>query len=53
MTTPILLSTVLLLSFLPTAGPFALAEVRACTRPGTGRHRRVTRGRHAARGGRR
>ncbi|WP_157857472.1 hypothetical protein [Streptomyces yerevanensis] len=50
---PILFTAVLLLPFATAAGPFALCEARDYVRPGRGRHRRVVRGRHAARGGRR
>ncbi len=49
----LLFTVALLLPFAPTAGPFALTEARDCVRPGHGRHRRVVRARHAARGGRR
>lgn len=50
---PILFTVVLLLPFMTVAGPFTLWEARDCARPGRGRHRRVVRGRHVARGGRR
>ncbi|MBT2509847.1 hypothetical protein J7I98_29070 [Streptomyces sp. ISL-98] len=50
---PIVFTTVLMLTALAKAGPYALADVQRCVRPGTGRHRRVRTGRHAARGGRR
>ncbi len=50
---PTLFTAALLLPFVPTAGPFTLTAARDCVRPGRGRHRRVTRARHAAHGGRR
>lgn len=48
---PLLVSAILLLPSVALAGPFAVVEARTCMRPGPGRHRRITRGRHAARGG--
>ncbi len=51
--TALLFTAALLLGAAPTITSYALSEVRSCTEPGRGRHRRVVRGRHAARGGRR
>jgi hypothetical protein len=50
---PILFTAALLIPFAGLAGPFALLEARTSARRGRGRHRRVVRGRHAARGGQR
>lgn len=49
--TPIILTTVLLLTGLAKAGPYVLTDVQRYIRPGPGRHRRIRSGRHAARGG--
>jgi hypothetical protein len=49
----IVLTVGTLMPFAALAGPFSLWEVRDCVGPGRGRHRRIVRGRHAARGGRR
>lgn len=49
---PILSAAFLILVFAPMGGPLVFAEAREYVRP-RGRHRRLTRGRHAARGGRR
>jgi hypothetical protein len=51
--TAFLFTATLLLCAASTATNYALTEARAFAGPGRGRHRRVTRGRHAARGGRR
>lgn len=45
------LTAALLMTAVTTAVGCAVGDVRTCLRPGTGRHRRVTRGRHAVRGG--
>jgi hypothetical protein len=49
---PLLFTAVLLLCLGVAGGPLMVSEVRVCARPGRGRHRRILRGRHAARGGR-
>ncbi|MFF3494833.1 hypothetical protein ACFYWS_26195 [Streptomyces sp. NPDC002795] len=49
---PLVFTTLMLCTALAKAGPYALADVRLCFTPGSGRHRRGG-ARHAARGGRR
>jgi hypothetical protein len=47
----LLFTAVMLMCLGVAGGPLMVSEVRVCARPGRGRHRRILRGRHAARGG--